>query len=57
MTTDRALALSVGAFVLFAGCIFVLYAMLDVAPLFAIGPLVAVALASVGVFKAARDGR
>lgn len=55
MTTDRALVLSIGSFVLFAGLVLLVFAMLDVGPLFAVGPIVAVAVASVGVFKAARD--
>jgi Na+/H+ antiporter NhaC len=50
----RALILSVGSFVLFAGFILILFAMVDIGLSLSIGPLVAVALASVWVYKDAR---
>lgn len=57
MTKDRALILAVGSFVLFTGLVLLLFAMLDIRPLLSIGPIVAVAIASAGVFVAARDER
>jgi hypothetical protein len=55
MSTDRALVLSIASFVLFAAFVVVLFAMLDLAPALSIGPIIALAIASVGVYRAARD--
>lgn len=55
MSTDRALVLSVGSFVLCAGFILVLFAMIDLELALSIGPILAVAIAAVGVYRSARD--
>ncbi len=55
MTQERAVVLSVGSFVLFAAFILVLFAMVDIELMLSIGPLIAVAVACVGVYRAARD--
>ena len=55
MSQERALILSVGSFVLFAGFILILFAMVDIGLSLSIGPLVAVALASLWVYKDARS--
>jgi Na+/H+ antiporter NhaC len=54
MSRDRALVLSVGSFVLFGAFILVLFAMVDIELTLSIGPLIAVAIASALVYKAAR---
>ncbi len=54
MTQERALVLSVGSFVLCAAFILILFAMVDIALVLSIGPLIAVAIASVWVYRDAR---
>jgi len=54
MSQERALVLAVGAFVLCAAFILILFAMVDIALTLSIGPLIAVAIASVWVYKDAR---
>jgi Na+/H+ antiporter NhaC len=54
MSRDRALALSVGSFVLFGAFILVLFAMVDIGLTLTIGPLIAVAIASALVYRDAR---
>ena len=54
MSSDRALVLSLGSFVLFSAFILVLFVMVDIELLFSIGPIIAVAIASVGVYRSAR---
>jgi hypothetical protein len=55
MSQERAVALSVGSFVVFAAFILILFAVVDIELMFTIGPLIAVAIACVGVYRAARD--
>ena len=54
MSQERALVLSVGSFVLCAAFILILFAMVDIKLILSIGPLLAVAIASVWVYKDAR---
>ena len=54
MSQERALVLSVGSFVLFGAFILILFAMVDIALTLSIGPLIAVAIASVWVYRDAR---
>ena len=54
MSQERALVLSVGSFVLCAGFILILFAMVDIELALSIGPLIAVAIASVWVYRDAR---
>ncbi len=54
MSQERALVLSVGSFVLCAAFILILFAMVDIELTLSIGPLIAVAIASVWVYKDAR---
>ena len=54
MSQERALVLSVGSFVLCTAFILILFAMVDIALTLSIGPLIAVAIASVWVYKDAR---
>ena len=54
MSQERALVLSVGSFVLCAAFILILFAMVDIALILSIGPLIAVAIASFWVYKDAR---
>jgi len=54
MSQERAIVLSVGSFVLFGAFILILFAMVDIELSLSIGPLVAVAIASVWVYKDAR---
>jgi hypothetical protein len=54
MTQERALVLSIGSFVLFAAFILILFAMVDIELMLSVGPLIAVAIASVWVYKDAR---
>ncbi len=54
MSQERALVLSVGSFVLCAAFILILFAMVDIKLILSIGPLIAVAIASVWVYKDAR---
>ena len=54
MSQERALVLSVGSFVLFGAFILILFAMVDIELSLSIGPLIAVAIASVWVYKDAR---
>ena len=54
MSQERALVLSVGSFVLCAAFILILFAMVDIKLIVSIGPLIAVAIASVWVYKDAR---
>ncbi len=56
MSQERALVLSVGSFVLCAGFILILFAMVDIELALSIGPLIAVAIASVWVYRDARSG-
>ena len=55
MSQERAVALSVGSFVLFSAFILILFAMVDIELILSIGPLIAVAIACVGVYRAAGD--
>jgi hypothetical protein len=55
MSQERAIVLSVGAFVLCGAFILVLFAMLDVKLTMSIGPLIAVAIASAWVYRDARS--
>jgi len=55
MSQERAIILSIGAFVLCAAFVLVLFAMVDIRLTLSIGPLIAVAIASVWVYKDARD--
>jgi hypothetical protein len=55
MTHERALLLALGSFVLFGAAVLVLFAILDIRLLLAIGPLLAVAIACAGVYRAAMD--
>ena len=54
MSQERALVLSVGSFVLCGAFILILFAMVDIELTLSIGPLIAVAIASVWVYKDAR---
>jgi len=54
MGQERALVLSVGSFVLCAAFILILFAMVDIKLILSIGPLIAVAIASVWVYEDAR---
>ena len=56
MSQERALVLSVGSFVLCAAFILILFAMVDIELTLSIGPLIAVAIASVWVYRDARNG-
>ena len=55
MSQERAIVLSVGSFVLCGAFILILFAMVDIKLTLSIGPLIAVAIASVWVYKDARD--
>jgi hypothetical protein len=55
MSQERAVALSVGSFVVFAAFILILFAVVDVGLMFSIGPLLAVAIACAGIYRATRD--
>ncbi len=54
MSQERAIVLSVGSFVLFGAFILILFAMVDIELTLSIGPLIAVAIASVWVYRDAR---
>jgi hypothetical protein len=54
MSQERALVLSVGSFVLCGAFILILFAMVDIKLTLSIGPLLAVAIASVWVYKDTR---
>jgi hypothetical protein len=54
MSQERAIVLSVGSFVLFGAFILILFAMVDIELSLSIGPLIAVAIASVWVYRDAR---
>ena len=54
MSQERALVLSVGSFVLCGAFILILFAMVDIKLTLSIGPLIAVAIASVWVYRDAR---
>jgi hypothetical protein len=56
MSQERALVLSVGSFVLCTAFILILFAMVDIKLALSIGPLIAVAIASVWVYRDARNG-
>jgi hypothetical protein len=55
MSQERALALSIGSFVLCGAFVLVLFALVDIELTLSIGPLVAVAIASVLVYRNARS--
>jgi hypothetical protein len=55
MSQERALVLSVGSFVLCGAFVLILFAMVDIKLSLSIGPLIAVAIASVWVYRDARD--
>ena len=57
MSPERALVLSVGSFVLFAAFILCLFAMVGIELSLSIGPLIALGIASVWVYREARGGR
>ena len=57
MSQERAIVLSVGSFVLCGAFILILFAMVDIKLSLSIGPLVAVAIASVWVYRDARDDK
>ena len=57
MSQERALVLSVGSFVLCTAFILILFAMVDIALPLSIGPVIAVAIASVWVYKDARGDK
>ena len=54
MSQERAFVLSIGSFVLFGAFILILFAMVDIKLSLSIGPLIAVAIASVLVYRNAR---
>ncbi len=54
MSQERAFVLSIGSFVLCGAFILILFAMVDIELSLSIGPLIAVAIASVWVYKGAR---
>ena len=54
MSQERAFVLSIGSFVLFGAFILILFAMVDIELSLSIGPLIAVAIASVLVYRGAR---
>jgi hypothetical protein len=54
MSQERAFVLSIGSFVLCAAFILILFAMVDIELTLSIGPLIAVAIASVWVYRDAR---
>ena len=56
MSPERALVLSVGSFVLFAAFVLSLFAMVGIELSLSIGPLVALGIASVWVYREARSG-
>ena len=56
MSHERALLLSLGSFVLFGAGVVLLFVVLDIRLLLAIGPLVAIGIASVGVYRSAVGG-
>jgi hypothetical protein len=54
MSQERALVLSIGSFVLCGAFVLILFAMVDIRLTLSIGPLIAVAVASVWVYRDAR---
>jgi hypothetical protein len=55
MTQERAIVLSVGSFILCGAFVLILFAMVDIELTLSIGPLIAVAIASVWVYRDARS--
>jgi hypothetical protein len=55
MSQERAVVLSIGSFVLCAAFVLIVFAMVDIELALSIGPLIAVAIACAGVYRAARD--
>ncbi len=54
MSQERALVLSIGAFVLCGAFVLILFAMVDIELTLSIGPLIAVAIACAWVYRDAR---
>jgi len=55
MSPERALALSVGSFILFAAFILAMFTMVGIELSLSIGPLIALGIASVWVYREARS--
>lgn len=57
VSQNKALLMAIATFLVFGAAIVGLFALIDVQQVFAIGPLIAVGIAALGVYRTARKDR